>query len=120
RLKPELPRSPRVPSERGGGGLRTPRAGLGEGGAPAEPPVTKTARREPRPPKKTPPRSGGRGVPTQSVGTRACRGLSVLFLILHPSLFILPASAQPRFYEPKEGYYQARRTQVSAPWAVDR
>src|SRR5262245_31306969 len=107
-MNSELPLLPLVPTQSVGTGLRTLRVRFREGEAPAEPPVTKTARREPRPPKKTPPRSGGRGVPTQSVGTRACRGLSVLFLILHPSLFILPASAQPGFYEPKEGYYQAR------------
>src|SRR5437660_1994990 len=41
-----------------------------------------------------------------------------LLCILHPSSFILPA--QPPFFEPQQGYYNARGARVTAAWSVDR
>lgn len=48
----------------------------------------------------------------------ARRSALVLLFVLHPSSFI--RSEPPTFFEPKDGYYQARGVRVLAVWAVDR
>lgn len=45
--------------------------------------------------------------------------LLALCLVTHPSSLV-PVSAQPTFWERKEGYYQARGVGVTAAWSADR